>query len=88
MGVGWGGQKITRPFFGLKIMNLLVFFDFQPKKCFRLHGVCMGRSGTSASEVYALFQPFLLCWWFCDLGDRVLPTLSGVSGDVVTVYAY
>ena len=25
---------------------------------------------------------------FGDLGDPVLPTLRGVSGDVVTVYAY
>ena len=24
------------PFFGSKIMNLLVFFDFEPKKCFRV----------------------------------------------------
>ena len=34
-GVG-GGQKMTPPFFGSKIMNLLVFFDFEPKKCFRV----------------------------------------------------
>ena len=31
-----GGQKMTPPFFGSKIMNLLVFFDFEPKKCFRV----------------------------------------------------
>ena len=38
-GVGGGGQKMlkkTPPFFGSKIMNLLVFFDFEPKKCFRV----------------------------------------------------
>ena len=28
-------KKMTPPFFGSKIMNLLVFFDFEPKKCFR-----------------------------------------------------
>ena len=26
---------MTPPFFGSKIMNLLVFFDFKLKKCFR-----------------------------------------------------
>ena len=39
-GVGGGGvknvEKMTPPFFGSKIMNLLVFFDFEPKKCFRV----------------------------------------------------
>ena len=35
-GVGGGGQKMTPPFFGSKIMNLLVFFDFELKKCFRV----------------------------------------------------
>ena len=27
---------MTPPFFRSKIMNLLVFFDFEPKNCFRL----------------------------------------------------
>ena len=27
---------MTPPFFGSKIMNLLVFFDFEPKKFFRV----------------------------------------------------
>ena len=39
MGVGGGwrwGQKMTPPFFGSKLMNLLVFFDFEPKKFFRV----------------------------------------------------
>ena len=36
-GGGLGGsQKMTPPFFGSKIMNLLVFFDLEPKKCFRV----------------------------------------------------
>ena len=34
MGGGGGGQKMTPPFFGSKIMNLLVFFDFELKNCF------------------------------------------------------
>ena len=36
-GGGWGGVKQRPPpFFGSKIMNLLGFFDFEPKKCFRV----------------------------------------------------
>ena len=35
---GWGGVKNVKkknpPFFGSKILNLLVFFDFEPRKCF------------------------------------------------------
>ena len=89
MGVGGGGQKMTPPFFGSKIMNLLVFFYFEPKKCFRvrLHRVCMGRSGTSAYAVYALFSHFCYVGGLGDLGDPVVSTLRGVSGDVVTVSA-
>ena len=29
-------KKMTPPFFGSKIMNLLIFFDFEPKKCSRV----------------------------------------------------
>ena len=29
-------QKMTPPFFGLKIMNRLFFFDFEPKKFFQV----------------------------------------------------
>ena len=47
----------------------------------------MGRSGTSAYAVYALFSHFWYVGGFGDLGDPVVPTLRGVSGDVVTVYA-
>ena len=36
VGGGGGGSKNDPLFFGLKIMNLLVFFDFEPKKCFRV----------------------------------------------------
>ena len=36
MGGGGGRVKNAFHFFGLKIMNLLVFFDFEPKKCFRV----------------------------------------------------
>ena len=47
----------------------------------------MGRSGTSAHAVYALFSHFCYVGGFGDLRDPVVPTLRGVSGDVVTVYA-
>ena len=48
----------------------------------------MGRSGTSASAVYVLSKRFCYVGGFGDLADPVVPTLRGVSGDVVTVYAY
>ena len=48
----------------------------------------MGRNGTSAFAVYALFSHFCYVGGFGDLGDPVVSTLRGVSGDVVTVYAY
>ena len=86
---GWGGG--TPPFFGSKIMNLLVFFSILSRKGVsgsRLHVVCMGRSGTSANAVYAHFCHFCCVGGFGDLGDPVVPTLRGVSGDVVIVYAY
>ena len=54
-------KKNTPPFFELKIMNLLVFFSILSRKSVsgsRLHGVCMGRSGTSACAVYALSSHF------------------------------
>ena len=47
----------------------------------------MGRSGTSAYAVYALFSHFCYVGGFGDLGDPVVSTLRGVSGDVVTVSA-
>ena len=48
----------------------------------------MGRSGTSADAVYALFSHFCYVGGFGNLGEPVVPTLRGVSGDVVTIYAY
>ena len=54
----------------------------------RLHGVCVGRSGMSGYAVYALSSHFCYVDGFGDLGDPVVSTLRGVSGDVVTVHAY
>ena len=48
----------------------------------------MGRSGTSAYAVYALFSHFCYVGSFGGSGDPVVSTLRGVSGDVVTIYAY
>ena len=44
--------------------------------------------GVGRALIYALFG--LLCYvgGFGDLGDPVVPTPRGVSGDVVTLYAY
>ena len=47
----------------------------------------MVRSRTSADAVYAVFSHFCYVGGFGDPGDPVVPTLRGVSGDVVTVYA-
>ena len=82
---------MTPPFFGSKIMNLLVFFSILSRKTVSgsgLYEVCMGRSGTSAFAVYALFSHFWYVGGFGDVGDPSVPTLRGVSGDIVTVYAY
>ena len=63
-GVGGGGSKKTpHPFLGSKIMNLLVFFHFELKKCFRVP-TPWGLYGANWDErVSSLctFQPFLLC---------------------------
>ena len=48
----------------------------------------MGPSGTSANVVYALSSHFWYVGGFGDLGDPVVPTLRGVSGDVLTIYGY
>ena len=48
----------------------------------------MGRSGTSGCAVYALLSHFCNIGGFGDLGDPVVSTLRGASGDVVTIYAY
>ena len=54
----------------------------------QLDGVCTGRSGTSVGAVYALLRDFCDVGGFGDLCDHVVCTMRGVSGDVVTVYAF
>ena len=83
-------QKLTPPFFGSKIMNLLVFFNFELKKCFRVP-TPWGLYGAEWDEsLYSLsiFSHFYYVSGCGDLGDTVLPTLRGVSGHVVTAYGY
>ena len=65
------------------------FFNFEPKKCFRVPTPwgLYGASGTRAA-IYALFSHFCYVGDFGDLGDPMVPTLRGVSGDVMTIYAY
>ena len=95
MGWGMGESKMSKkrppPCFWVETHESFFFFSILSRKSVsgsRLHGVCMGQSGTSAHAVYALFSHFCYLGGFGDLGDLVLPTLRGVSGDVVTVYAY
>ena len=87
-----GVEKRPPPFFlGSKIMNLLVFFDFEPKKCFRVltpWGLYGAEWDERSCAVDAVFSHFWYVGGFGDLGDPELPTLRGVSGDAVTVYAY
>ena len=42
----------------------------------------------SAHAVYALFSGVCYVGGFGNLGDPVVSTLRGASGNVVTVYAY
>ena len=59
-------EKMNPPFFGSKIMNLLVFFDSERKKCFRVP-TPWGLYGAEWGErlcILCTFQPFLLCWQF------------------------
>ena len=91
MGGSGGGQKMTPPFFWVENHESFGFFSILSRKSVsgsRLHRVCMGRSGTSANAVYALFSHFCYVGGFGDLGDPVVPGPRGVSGDIVTVYAY
>ena len=82
-------NKNDRPLsFWSESMNLWVFFDFDPKKCFALRGVCMRRSGTSGYTAYGVGSLFCYVSGFGNRGDPLLPTLRRVTGDVVTVCAY
>ena len=78
---GGGGSKNGTPFFWVENHES---FGVSGS---RLHGVCMGSRGTSTNAVYALLSRFWYVGGFDDLGDPVLSTVSGVSGDVMTVYA-
>ena len=42
----------------------------------------------STDAVYAFFGHFCYVGSFGGLGEPMVPTMRGVSGDVVTVYAY
>ena len=78
---------MTPHFFGLKTMNLLVFFDCEGRECVPTpYGLCRAR-WDEWDAVYASFSRFCYAGVFGDLGDPVVPTLSGASGDVVTAYA-
>ena len=64
------------PFFGSKIMNLLVFFDFEPQKCFRAPtpwGLYGAEWDKHLIAVYAFFSHFCFFGGFGDLGDPWYP---------------
>ena len=71
-------------------MNLCVFFDFEPKNCFRCPDstVSVGGGLGQALMQFIQFLAIFAILPVADLGDPVVPTLRGVSGDVVIVYAY
>ena len=55
---GWGGgSKNDPPLFGPKIMNLLVFFDVEPKKYFRVP-TPMGFVSRGFGRAFMLFMHF------------------------------
>ena len=51
-------------------------------------GFVWGGVGQALMQFMHFFGHFCYVGGFGDLGDPMLPTLRGVSGDVVTVYAY
>ena len=61
VGGGGGGvknvEKMTPPFFGSKIMNLLVFFDFEPKN--HLAEVVRSKPGRRIYGENATYPPIL-----------------------------
>ena len=87
MGVG---SKNDPTFFWIENLESFGFLKFELKKCFRVPTpwVCMGRSGMGADAGYAMFCHFCHVGAFGNLDDPVLPTLRGVSGDGMTIYAY
>ena len=91
MGLVGGGGGIDTSFFWVENHESLgFFFDFEPKKVVRVltpWGL-YGEEWTSAYAIYAVFGHFCYVGRFGDPNDPVVPTLRGVSGDVVTGYAY
>ena len=51
-------------------------------------GFVWGGVGRALLQFMHFFSHFRYVGGFGDLGDPVVPTLRGASGDVVTVYAY
>ena len=81
-------EKRTRPFLG---DNHGAFGFFLIQKTFsssRLHGVCMGRSGTTFDAVSALFSHFCNIGCFGDLGDLVIGGCKWACCNSLCVLAY
>ena len=92
MGVGRvrNDEKMTPPLFWVENHEPFSFSILSRKSVSgsRHQAFCMGRSGMSADAIYAFLTHFCYVGGFGNLGDPVLPTLRGLSGDVVIVYAY
>ena len=83
--------KQDPPFFWVEdreSFGLFLIFSRKSVSASRLHGVCMGRNGKHAQAVFAGFTHICCVGSFCDLGIPVLPTLNGVSADVLLVEGY
>ena len=87
------GSKMSKKdlfFLGVK---LFIFWVFSILRQFsvsgsQLHGVCVGRIGTSAQAVHPFLCHFCYVGGFSDLRDPVLPTLRGAVEDFVTAYVF
>ena len=74
--MGGGGGMNPPLFFWVNNDKSFGFFAFEPKKCLwaPTPWVCIGRSGTSAHAVYAVFSQFCYVGGFGDVDDPVVPT--------------
>ena len=84
-------QKNDPPFFWVKNHESFGFFRFGAEKVFPgpdSMGFVWGGVGRALLQFMHVFSHFCYVGGFGNLGDPVVPTLRGVSGDVVTVYAY
>ena len=89
--MGEGGNKLNPPFLRSKIMNLLGFFNFGAEKnfpCSDSMEFIWGEVQRALMQLMHFSVIFAMLAVFGDHDDPVLPTLTGVWWDVMTMYAY